>query len=368
MTDEIFVLTLALIRGLILWWGFKHLPEERWQILAAVPVKREKNNGWSGVNLTYYGFFTANAVLTSTAVFIILMASLPACADLSACIAQAGTADRGVPICAVFITGAVILIMCIPASRIIARIVEKKPHTATVGGASFVAIITMPWIVLLIDATLGERMGFDIQVITVLAAGLSSYAIGEGMGRLACISFGCCYGKPLSKSRPYLQRLFKKRNFVFSSKTKKIAYAGGLDEEKVLPIQAVTSIIYTGCGLIGIYIFLKGYYCASFLLTISVTQLWRLISELFRADYRGGGKISAYQVMSIIAILYSVFIVFIFPAPQIQTPNLMAGLRSLWDPAMIISLQCLWVTTFLFSGRSNVTRAAMSFHVIDEKI
>jgi hypothetical protein len=359
MTDEIFVLTLALIQGLMFWWGFKHLPEERWQILASVPVKKDENGGWSGVNLTYYGFFTANAVLTATSIFIVLMTSLPACD---------GATDRGAQTCAVFITGVVILIMCFSASRIMARIVEKKPHTATVGGASFVAIITVPWIIMLIDATIGKQMGFHIQVITFLAAGFISYAIGEGTGRLACVSFGCCYGKPLSESRPYLQKLFKKRNFVFSGKTKKIAYAGGLDGEKVLPIQAVTSIIYTACGLTGIYIFLKGYYCASFLLTISVTQLWRLISELFRADYRGGGKISSYQVMSIIAIPYSVFILFIFPAPPIQTPDLMAGLQSLWHPAMIISLQCLWAATFLFSGRSNVTRAAMSFHVIDDEI
>ena len=33
-----------------------------------------------------------------------------------------------------------------------------------------------------------------------------------------------------------------------------------------------------------------------------ITQGWRLISEMLRADCRGQGKISAYQIMSLLAI------------------------------------------------------------------
>jgi hypothetical protein len=32
-----------------------------------------------------------------------------------------------------------------------------------------------------------------------------------------------------------------------------------------------------------------------------VTQVWRFLSEFLRADYRGSGRISAYQVMALFA-------------------------------------------------------------------
>ena len=38
MSDLIFLTAMTCTVGLLLAWGFKHLPGERWQMLAATPV------------------------------------------------------------------------------------------------------------------------------------------------------------------------------------------------------------------------------------------------------------------------------------------------------------------------------------------
>jgi len=201
-----------------------------------------------------------------------------------------------------------------------------------------------------------------------MAALSVSYAFGEGIGRLACISFGCCYGKPLSVCHPLIQHLFRKRNFIFSGKTKKIAYANGWDGEPVLPIQAVTAVIYCGAGIAGVYLFLNGFYAAAFLESLIITQVWRSISEIFRADFRGDRKISAYQVMSLSAVIYAVVMVLLQSEASTATPNVLRGMGYLWHPAVILALQLLWAFVFLYTGRSRVTGSLVSFHVIRERI
>ena len=80
-------------------------------------------------------------------------------------------------------------------------------------------MLTMPWIVWALKAAAGENSG--IQVLPVCAAMAVAYGFGEGLGRLACISFGCCYGKPLSQVHPLIQKILNGRGFVFSGETKK---------------------------------------------------------------------------------------------------------------------------------------------------
>jgi hypothetical protein len=198
--------------------------------------------------------------------------------------------------------------------------------------------------------------------------------IGSGYGfsviclALACISFGCCYGKPLSMCHPFLRLLFRKNYFVFSGKTKKIAYADGLDEEPVIPIQAVTAALYGAAALSGTYLFLSGRPDAAFLTTLLVTQLWRLASEFLRADFRGQNRVSAYQWMSILAIGYTLFLSGRFEDSAKTSPDILAGLISLWNPALLIFLQGLWLALFFFTGRSMVTGSVISVKVIKDRI
>lgn len=347
MSHEVFVVCLGLCFTAVFTWAFRTLPNEKWQIIAAVPKIRQDHNGqWQGENLTYYGAFTATAYLIAVAIVFVLLGAVSVRAEI---------------VCFLVI---LLLSVCVPASELIARLVEKKAHTFTVGGASFTGIILMPWLVWFADAI----WEIGIPVMPVMAAIAIAYSFGEGFGRLACISFGCCYGKALSDCPVIVRKLFEKRCFVFSGKTKKIAYAHGLDGRRVLPIQAITAVLYTGVGLAGTYLFLKTFYAAAFIMAILITQVWRAASEFLRADYRGEGRLSAYQIMAVLAAGYSIFISMIFHGYLPQSADIVSGLGYLWNPLMILSLQGFWIAIFLYTGRSKVTASLLSFHVLREKI
>jgi len=345
---EILQLTIvAMLIGAYLYWGIKTLPHERWQFLAAVPVVKKEGGEWMGTNLTWYGLLTANAYAAALAILVFLMGCL------------------SIPLAGTTLLAAAMLVVCVPASRLVARIVEKKAHTFTVGGAVFVGIIIAPWIVLALNSA---PLGFRVPPAAALAGFAIAYAFGEGLGRLACVSFGCCYGKPVADAGPWIQKTFAERSFVFSGKTKKIAYADGLDGERVLPVQAITAIIHALCGLVSVILFLSGSFVWAFLVTMAVTQGWRVFSETLRADYRGKGKISAYQVMGLMGILYGGAAALLAPAVPLHRPDMAAGNAALWHPGAILFIQAIWLVIFFYTGRSTVTGADLSFHVRRERI
>ena len=344
------MLCAVVLFGLYFWWGFKVLPGERWQIVASVPTHRMEQGNWKGTNFTWYGLLTANAYLVAVAVLLVLLGAV------------------GVPPLGTAILAAAMLCCCVPASRLVAMIVEKKAHTFTVGGAVFVGILITPFVIALINRTFGKQMEFHIPVMSAYAAIAIAYAFGEGLGRMACISFGCCYGKPLSTSSGLIRRLFTGRSFIFFGRTKKIAYAGGLEGTEVIPIQAVTAVLYTGCGLVAAGMYLSSNHTAAFLLATITTQGWRSFSETLRADYRGEGNISAYQIMGIIGVVYAFAATYILARDQVVMPDLTAGLQSLWSPGLILFLQGIWALIFFYTGRSTVTGSTLSFHVHHDRI
>jgi hypothetical protein len=350
MIVTVTMLSVVIFLTAYFWWGFRMLPGERWQIVASVPSSKTGQGNWSGINFTWYGLLTANAYFVSVAVLLVLMGSI------------------GVPPIGTAILAAAMLCCCVPASRLVARIVEKKAHTFTVGGAVFVGILITPFVIAMINRTAGELLAFHIPVMPAYAAIAIAYAFGEGLGRVACISFGCCYGKPLSTSSDLMKRLFSGRGFVFFGSTKKIAYAGGLEAIEVIPVQAITAIFYTTCGLIAAWMFLSSHHTSAFLLATIATQGWRSISETLRADYRGEGNVSAYQIMGIVGVVYAAVAAYFLVHEPIGVPDLSAGLIGLWNPALILFLQGIWITIFLYTGRSTVTGAMLTFHVHRDRI
>ena len=349
MTQIMFISALAALSALYLFWGMKMLPKEGWQIAAAVPLRKGGDGSWAGVNLTWYGILTANAYLVATVLALALMAGV------------------GISLQAVLAVVVLLLTACVPASRLVAQVVEKKANTFTVGGAVFVGTLLAPWII-----QLGHRIlpgeGLGVAPLAPLAAIAIAYAFGEGLGRLACVSFGCCYGKPLSACHPKVARLAAPLALTFTGKTKKIAYASGLDGVKVLPVQGVTYVLYCSAGLVSTLCFLQAHYAAAFLVALGVTQGWRVVSEFFRDDHRGVGKFSAYQVMGVISVAYGFGMVQLFSGAPTPLPDLARGCAMLWNPAPLLLLQLLWVVIFLYTGLSRVTAATMSFHVNAEKV
>jgi len=350
MLDEIFILVLCLTIAFTFYWAFRTLPGESWQIIGCVPSRHLPDDRWQGWNLTWYGFFNATALVLATAMFLILMGSLSA------------------PLLVNLLVLILILAACLPAARILAFLIEKKSATFTVGGASFVGILIAPWLIWLINKAGSHWFGFNLPVGQTLAASSIAYALGEGIGRLACISFGCCYGRPLADCSPGIQRLFSHHYFIFTGKTKKIAYAHELDGQKVIPIQAVTAVICSLAGLAGCYLFLKGFAFFAFALTLTITQAWRILSEFWRADYRGNGKVSAYQILSAIAIIYALPIGFWFRLPDENIPVLASGLMIFGNPALLFFFLVVWTIALIYMGKSKVTTAVISFNIVREKI
>jgi hypothetical protein len=350
MFDEIFLLILSGMIALIFSWAFRTLPEEDWQIIACLPGRKGPDGIWSGVNLTYYGFFNASAYVFAVVMLLLMTGSLG--------ITIAGALSVVIPVLAV----------CMWAARFIARRVEKKHHTFSVGAASFVGIIIAPMMIVLANITIGQWWAFHVPVTQMMAAMLIAYAFGEGTGRLACISFGCCYGKPLADCDPLIKKIFRRTNFVFWGKTKKIAYAEQLEGRAVIPIQALTAVLYTGTGLLSFYLFLKGFALAALIMTLLVTQIWRFVSEFLRADYRGQGRISAYQIMTLLALGYTLILVLLMAEPYHAAPNLMPGLLSLWNPGLIIFLAALWIVAFVYTGKSAVTCSSIDIQIIGKNI
>lgn len=350
MSNFVFILCLTGLLSLLFCWSFRHLPQERWQILGAVPRIKRADGNWQGVNFTYYGLLTANACIFAAILFFVLLTS------------------AGVLTLVIFFVTAMVFSVCVPASRLIARWVEHKPFTSSVGGAFFVGLLLIPWLLLLVRYIVKPWSEMHLPVMTVLAAIGIAYAFGEGVGRLACISFGCCYGKPVADLTPFFQKIMKRFCFVYSGATKKISYADGLDGKKIVPVPAFTVLICCLTGLVGIALFLNDRQPEAFLLTVLVTQIWRVVSEFLRADYRGSGKITKYQIMAASGVIYAVGLTFVFEGAVATNCDIIRGLTALWHPAIIIFFQVLWLGIFLHAGKSKVTEAVMSFHVIKERI
>jgi hypothetical protein len=349
MDQILFISGIGVLILTVIGWGFKTLPGEKWQIMAVVPGKKSIHGEWTGLNLTYYGLLCANAYTFAVLIFFILGGS------------------AGIPVSGLCVMILAVLAVCMPASKLIARVVEKKTGTLTVGGAVFTGTLLAPWVVHLVNLTMGRAQGFHISVVVFMSAVCVSYAYGEGLGRLACISFGCCYGKPLHQCSHRVQKLFSGFNLVFKGKTKKIAYASGLEGEKVIPVQVITAGIYSISALVGTGLFLNGYFEAALLETLVVTQVWRFVSEFFRADFRGNSRITPYQIMSAGAVLYALGVVVLSVSSDVQ-PLLRMGLNALWNPWMILLIEFIWLIAFLHTGRSVVTGAKISFHVNENRI
>ena len=347
MMNAAFVTTLAALMAALLFWGFRTLPEERWQMIAAVPVSKGRDGGWRGMNLTFYGFFSATGSVFGIGMAILLLASVH------------------VSMLVAFFLVAGMLVLCLPASRLVAAIVEKKSATYTIAGAAFVAAMLLPPIVWL-GAQYLPAWGLTLYALPALAAAMIAYALAEAIGRLACMSFGCCYGIPLRDTSPRLARIFRRFHTVFHGTTKKVAYASGLQEEPLIPVQALTSIVFTLSGFVGLVLFLAQSWRLALLVPAVGTWGWRAVAENLRADHRGHSRISVYQVMSLIAMAYLAMAALLLPASG-PAPDVMAGLSELANLPVILVLQSLWVLLFLFYGRSQVTASVVSFHVVAER-
>ncbi len=349
MLDTVFVAAIAAFISCVLYWGFKTLPSERWQMIAAVPTAKTAEGAWQGLNLTFYGFFSASGMTFGVALAILLISSMRMPLTVAVALVAATVA------------------VCLPASRLVAAIVERKRHTFTIAGAAFVASLTVPPAVWSGERALHSWTQVNIFALPLLAAAAIAYAMAEAIGRLACISFGCCYGMPLRQAPEWLAKLFRRYNLVLHGRTKKAAYASGLDEEPLIPVQAVTSIVFALAGFAGLILFLAQRWRLAMIIPVVGTWGWRTLAENLRADHRGHSRISAYQIMSVIGLSYLVVAGLVIPAEG-AAPDVALGLAQITSTSVLVSLQAFWVVMFLYYGRSRVTGSTVSFYVNEKAI
>ncbi|NWF73891.1 MAG: prolipoprotein diacylglyceryl transferase [Nitrospirae bacterium] len=353
MTNLLAVSLLGAVYAGLFAWAFRTLPREEWQILAAIPRSRQSNGWWTGFNLTYYGLFTATGVTVAVATVFVLMAALK------------------VPLAITSWVVLLLLVCAVPAAKIVARLVEGKPNTFTVGGAVFVGVVLAPWVMFGINsvyAAAEQPVVLGIPIVPAMAILAIAYALGEGTGRLGCISFGCCYGKPLAELPSWISRLFGTYHFSFAGSTKKAAYEGRLEKMPVIPIQGITAVLFVAAGLLGLSLFLEGRAVAAFVVVWPFTQVWRAVSEMLRADFRGGGWMSSYQILALVGAIYGLGIVLFVSEHESSVPELALGLHTLWHPGVILSLQLIWVAMFLYTGRSKVTASHLAISVARDQI
>jgi len=344
MHADLLILALAVVFAVVYRVLFRELPRERWQFVASLPLAKNSDGSWRGLNLTFYGLFTGLAGGLGVATFIVL------------------TGASRVPLAIALGLTAGVLAICLPAAKIIASVVEKNRHGFTVGGASFIGILLAPLLLWGADAIARATWQTALPIMPLLAAMAIAYVLGEGVGRLACISFGCCYGKPVHRAPRWAKRCFARLHHVFLGKTKKIAFAGDMEAVRVVPIQAVTCVLHTALALLCTSLFFHGLFAAAFALALVGSQLWRVYSEFLRADYRGGSRrFSAYQSMALLAAGYGVLISLLLPATPAAAPSLAAGLEALWRPGVILSLQLITLGMFFFSGTSTITTGELRF-------
>lgn len=350
ISNEAFVLSLGALLASVVFWAFRKLPDERWQFLASVPIVKDADGRWHGLNFTYYGLLTANALVFGVALLAVLFGSVHIPTSVTVAVILA------------------VLLPCLPAARWVARLVEGKSCTFTIAGAFFVGILSAPAVLQALNYLLSFAAQPKVPILPALAALMIAYTFGEGLGRLACISFGCCYGVALLEAPPLLKRAFDHWHFVFSGDMKKISYASGLAGKQVIPIQAITCLIHLGVGLAATLLFLKAYFALAFVVSLTVTQGWRAFSEILRADHRGAGKLSAYQIMAILAIIYAGALTLLLAPEHDVIPQLAAGIAAVWRVEVFLLLQALWALVFLMFGKSMVTGAQISFHLHHDRI
>ena len=345
-----FLLLVVFIPGLV--WGCKSLLHERWQILAAIPSRKNhqcEEGAWQGRNLTFYGVLLANGCLAGAAVFLLLCSSI------------------GLDLLLILVLTGSIMSASMFAASVLARLIEKRKNTLTVAGGATVGLYLLPVCIVLINNTYSIH-GITLPLLPIMAATSIGFILGEGLGRMACISFGCCYGKAISELTPFTAALFSRIGCIFHGHTRKIAYASHLDGIKVVPIQAITSFLYVIVAVACIYLFLENHFAWAFGLSATVSMGWRVLSEQLRADYRGGGKFTIYQKMSMVNILFCLVLLVCAAPIQGVHSDLMTGLSVFWYPAVILFLQTIWGGIFLCTGVSKVTYSTVTFMVHPENI
>jgi hypothetical protein len=343
---ELGLFACSVLAAWIFRWAFRHLPSECWQIAVAIPARKQAASDsdatWPAVNITFYGVISAVAYMLAILVFVFL----------------AGSANQ--PISAVAIFSMLLLLVGIPASKWVALWVEGVPGH-TIGGALFavvLAVLPALWLTDFICAAISLPRA-DPGML--LAAAAIAYVLGEAIGRLACLSFGCCYGRSIDSATPLQRALYSSTATTYRGRFKKIAYASGLEGRPVIAVQSVACAALFGVFVVSFWFFWKGYIALSLIVALGLAQLWRAYSETLRADYRGREGFTLYQGMALVGIVLTLLYAWIHRVQVSATPTFARGLDAVIRVEVILCAQALAIIILALMGRSYVTSSRLEY-------
>ncbi len=339
-TIESGLILLSLFGAFVFRWGFRNLPGEGWQVALAVPARTSSAEGrfWSAINFTFYGVIAAIAYALACLVFLFLIGATAQ--PMFAAIFFAGT----------------LLTVAIPASKWVNRLVEGIPGH-TIGGAVFAVMLSVIPAITLTGWVVRGLGAQSFSPLILIAATSVAYVLGEAIGRLACLSFGCCYGKPIDDCTMLQRALYSRLTETYRGQFKKISYASGLANRPVVAVQSIGCCILFGLFLAALWAFWKGSYAASIVIAIAGSQLWRAYSELLRADFRGRAGFTIYQGMA----LFGASLSFVFASLYADANIVSASASAIrgWDAVLrvefLIGCQTLALLIMFYMGRSSVT-------------
>src|SRR5262249_30151 len=167
---------------------------------------------------------------------------------------------------------------------------------------------------------------------------------------------------------PWFSRFFVAHHFVFAGTTKKAAYEGRLEGTPLVPVQGITAVVFVVASLIGLTLFLQGLASPAFVVTWTITHVWRDGSEVLRSDFWGDGRISIYQILALAGAVYGLGIVAVLRESSSFLPDLSLGLGVLMHPGVMLSLQVIWIVIFLYTGRSKVTVSRLAVSIDRDQI
>ncbi len=348
MTDflsiEFGIALLALSAVIVFRWGFKHLPGEGWQFAVAIPARVDGAEGkyWPAVNITFYGVISSAAYALSLLLYVFLMGA------------------TGQPFAPAALFVAILLLVGIPASKIVARWVEGAAGH-TIGGAVFAVLVAaMP--AMAITQAVAKFLGWHaFSPAALTAAAAIAYVLGEAIGRLACLSFGCCYGRPIDTCTSLQKALYSKFTETYRGRFKKIAFAGGLHDRAVIAVQSIACALLFGLFLISLWLFWRGHFAMSLIVALGGSQLWRAYSEQLRADYRGRDGFTLYQAMALVGAALSAAFAAIYAQPSdAQIVALAArGWTAIVRVEVLVACQALAVMILFYMGRSSITSSRL---------
>jgi hypothetical protein len=345
---ELGLLACSLLAAWIFRWAFRHLPSECWQIAVAIPARSrvvgDTGPTWPAVNITFYGVISAIAYMFAVLAFVFL----------------AGAANQ--PIAAVAIFSMLLLLVGIPASKWVALWVEGVPGH-TIGGALFAVVLSVLPALSLTNMVCGVIGMPRAEPGVLLASAAIAYVLGEAIGRLACLSFGCCYGRSIDSATPLQRALYSSTATIYRGRFKKIAYASGLDGHPVIAVQSVACAALFGVFIISVWFFWKGHITLSLIIALGLAQLWRAYSETLRADYRGREGFTVYQGMALVGVGLTLLYAWIHDAPVSVMPTFVRGLEVVTRIEVILCTQALAIAILALMGRSYVTSSRLEYQL-----